>query len=220
MEFGAGNPSEDIPADEHGASLLIGADEADRFRRRRRRPAELGRYLLLGLGGVCAGAGGALWLTAAGSRLVGVAFVGFGLTLVALGGTLHFVLVRDRDRWPERAHAWDEGIEILLHDGELRAASWTDPEVALDLFVRPRRNSTEDDRLLVWRMDSGIPPADLSEAGLARLMEVVVAHDLRLSEYRRGRRAREARAYEIRGRDERRSVDVPVTSASVPKSSP
>ena len=119
---------------------------------------------------------------------------------MALGGTLYLLLVRDRDRWPEQVHAWVDGIELLLHDGELRAASWDDPELALDLYVQPKRGSPEKDRLLVWRMGSSVPPCDLSEAGFSRLMEMVVAHDLRLDEFRKGRQTREARAYLIRAR--------------------
>jgi len=184
---------------EHGASLLASPEEALDLRRRRQRPAEVGRTLLMGLGAVCAGAASAFWFTSH-VALVAVALLVFGLLLVVLGALLHLVLVRDRDRWPERAHAWDEGIELLLHDGELRAASWTDPKLALDLLVHPRGRTSEVERLLVWKMDSAIPPCDLSESGFARLMQVVVDHDLRLSEYRSGRTTREARAYVIRGR--------------------
>ena len=186
-------------ADEHGVSLLRPPEEAAAFRDRRERPAQIGRYLLIGLGAVCAGASIALWLTTHVSA-VAVALLGFGLFLMALGATLHLVLLRDRERWPEEAHAWEEGIEILLHDGELRATAWTDPNLALDLFIHPRPRSTGEERLLVWRMGSPIPPCDLSDRGVTRLMEVVTAHDLPLAEYRHGRKAREARAYEIRGR--------------------
>lgn len=181
---------------------MVPAEEAERLRRRRERPAEIGRYALLGLGAVCATAGAALWLTTPGVSLPAVAFLAFGLTLMALGGTLHLLLVRDRDRWPEQVHAWADGIELLLHDGELRAASWDDPKLALDLYVQPRRGSSYEDHLLVWRMGSSVPPCDLSEAGFSRFMEMVVAHKLRLDEFRNGKRTREARAYVIRARPE------------------
>lgn len=199
----------DAPVEEHGVSLLRPPVEAADLRCRRERPAEVGRYLLIALGVVCAGAGSALWVTTH-VVLVGAALLGFGLVLVALGATLHLVLLRDRDRWPDEAHVWEEGIELLLHDGELRAASWTDPNLALDVFVTPRRRSADPDRLLVWKMDSAIPPGDLSESGLERLMQMVTAHDLRLAEYRSGRLGRESRAYEIRGRVERRPMGMQV----------
>ena len=188
-------------------------------RRRRERPAEIGRYPLLGSGAVCASAGGALWLTAPSAHPLGAAFVAFGLVLMALGGSLHLLLVRERDRWPERAYAWDEGIELVLHDGELRATAWDDPKLALDVFVRPRARSSEDERLLVWRMGSGVPACDLTQPGFDRLIEIVNAHGLRLSEYRRGRRAREARAYEIRARPTPRSVG-PLAGSEASRSSP
>ena len=209
----------DIPTEEHGLSLLRPPTETAELRHRRERPAAIGRHLLIGLGVVCAGASSALWITTHVSP-VAVSLLGFGLFLVALGATLHLVLLRDRERWPEEAHAWEEGIELLLHDGELRAAAWTDPKLALDIFVHPRRRSTEVERLLVWRMDAAIPPCDLSERGLGRLMEVVRTHELQLAEYRSGRKDREARAYEIRGRRERRRTDQALTSMDPSPSAP
>lgn len=197
------------PAPEEAASLLVSADQAASFRRRRERPAEIGRYLLLGLGVVCAGAASALWITTRVS-LVAAALLGFGLILAALGGTLHLFLLRDRARWPEQAHAWNEGLEVLLHDGELRATAWTDPKLALDIFVRRARHAKDDERLLVWRMGTGIPPCDLSAGGFERLMQAVVAHDLQLNEFRGGRKGREARAYEIRGKSVRSALGMRV----------
>jgi len=190
------------PVEEHGVSLLDSPEQAADQRRRRERPAEVGRTLLITLGTICAGAGAALWIT---SRLsiVPAAFLAFGLLLLALGATLHLVLLRDRDRWPEGAHAWDEGIELLLHDGDLRASLWTDPKLALDVFVRPVRRTTGVERLLVWRMGSPVPPCDLSPEGFDRLMQVVVAQDLKLVEYSSGRKGREAKAFEIRARTDR-----------------
>jgi hypothetical protein len=209
----------DAPSEEHGVSLLRPPAEAAALRRRRERPVEIGRYLLLLLGAICGGAGGALWITT-GTVLVAGALVGFGLVLVALGATVHLVLLRERARHPELAHAWDEGIELLLHDGELKAASWTDPRLALDVFVTPRRGSTDDDRLLVWRMDAGVPPCDLSEVGFQQLMQVVTTHDLRLAEYRSGRRVREARAYEVRGRPGGPPAELPARSTEPSKTFP
>jgi hypothetical protein len=206
-------------AEEHGVSLLRPAEEATDLRRRRERPAEVGRYLLIGLGSVCAGAAGALWVTTRVSLVAG-SLLGFGLILIALGATLHLVLLRDRERWPEEAHAWDEGIELLLHDGELRAASWTDPKLALDVFVRRRRGATDEERLMVWRMGPAVPPCDLSRAGFELLMQVVVAHHLQLAEFRGGSKAREARAYEIRGSVHRAPAGLPATTADLNRSSP
>ena len=218
--------------DEHGASLLVPPEVAGARRRGRERPADIGRYLLLGLGGTCTASASALWVTSVHAplralahpdhltALLALAVLAFGLTLLALGGALHFFLLRNRDRWPEQAHAWDEGIEVLLHDGELRGALWSDPKLALDVFVRPLRRAEGDESLLVWRMDSAIPPCDLSEQGLARLLAIVAAHKLRLAEFRRGRRAREPRVYEIRGRPEVRSFDGPMKMPKPARSTP
>lgn len=199
MQTSRERPSSDPPPDERGFSLLKPPEEVAALRHRRERPAELGRYPLLLLGSVGAGAGAAFWLS---SKLkvsvVGLALVAFGLTLIALGAALHLVLLRDRDRWPERAHAWDEGIELVLHDQEVKGALWTDPKLALDLFVHRSRDSEDEVRLLYWKMDPGVPPCDLSQAGFDRLMRIVASRDLHLSEYRSGPKGREARAYEIR----------------------
>lgn len=219
MATPTGTPSADAPAEEHGVSLLKPPEEAADLRRRRERPAEVGRTLLVTLGAICAGAGGALWVTSHIS-IVAVALLAFGLTLIALGATLHLVLLRDRDRWPEGAHAWDEGIELLLHDGDLKAALWTDPKLALDVFVRPLHRSTSVERLLVWRMDSTVPPCDLSQEGFDRLMEVVVAQDLRLAEFSSGRKGREAKAFEIRARKDRSLAGLRAASVDPARSSP
>ena len=206
MASAPASPAGMHPADGHGLSLLRPPNETAELRRRRERPAEVGRSLLIVLGAVCSGASSALWATTHVS-VVAVALLGFGLLLVAFGATLHLVLLRNRDRWPEAAHAWAEGIELLLHDGELRAVAWTDPKLALDLFVRPDRRSTDAEHLLVWRTGSPIPPCDLSEEGLARLLQMATTHDLRLTEFRQGRKGREARAYEIRGRHDHPATD-------------
>jgi len=197
---------------EAGVVLLRPAEEVDRLRHQRERPAEIGRSLLLFLGAVCAAAGGALWVTH--GSVVAEALVAFGALLIGLGFVEHVLLQRDRTHWIDQAHLWDDGIELVLHNGEIRAASWTDPGLAFDIFVRPRRNTNDDERLLIWRKDPKVPPCDLSEVGLDKLKGAVMAHELGFTEFRRGRRAREARVYEIRaGRGPSR------TSLSTPESS-
>ncbi len=192
-------PPSPPPDEDHGSSLLKPAEEVAALRQRRERPAELGRYPLILLGAVGVLAGLALWVTAkVRFDVVGLALAASGLIFVALGLTLHLILLRDRDRWPEQAHAWDEGIEIVLHDREVKAALWSDPKLALDLFVHRPRKATDDVRLLYWKMDPAVPPCDLSKTGFERLMAVVASHDLRLAEYRSGPKDRESRAYEIR----------------------
>lgn len=208
----ASSPPETVD-DGRGVSLIHPPAESAALRRQRERPAAVGRYALIVLGAVCASAAAALWLT---SRLtpVDAALLAFGLVLIALGATLHLVLLRDRDRWPDEAHAWDDGLEILLHDGEVKAALWTDPKLAIDIFVQKRPGGQDDERLLHWKMDSAVPPCDLTQAGFERLMQVVRSHDLKLAEYRGGRKEREATAYEIRGRP---SLAVPNSAGARPE---
>jgi len=186
------------PGTDHGASLLVPAEETERSRRRRERPAVLGRYPLLVLGAVCGAAGVGLLLSARISPIA-VAIAAFGLTLIALGAALHLFLLRDRERWPEEVHAWDEGIEVVLHNQDVRAAAWTDPRLAFDIFVHRPGASSEESREFHWRMDSGVPACDLSQAGFDRIMKIVVERNLKLAEYRAGAKGKESRAYEIRG---------------------
>lgn len=200
-------------------SLIHSPAESAELRRQRERPAEIGRYPLIVLGAVCSASAAALWFSSHTS-LVDVALLAFGLVLMALGGTLHLVLLRDRDRWPEEAHAWEEGIEIVLHDGEVKAAGWTDPKFALDIFVRKRPGREDDERLLHWRMDPAVPPCDLTKEGFDRLMQAVSSHDLKLAEYRAGGKARESRAYEIRARTYRLQLERMTQAADPTRSAP
>lgn len=205
----AGSPA----LSEHGLSLLAPADEVSAVRRRREKPAEIGRYLLLGLGGLAAGTSAVLGWQLPADRFIALAVVGFGLILVALGAILHLVLLRDRQRQPVEAHAWEDGIELILANGEVHGATWADPKLSIDVFVRPARRGHAEERLLVWGMGRSIPPIDLSEAGLGQVLEDVVTHGLRLAEYRQGRRTDEPRAYEIRGRP---TDAVPASAAAPP----
>ncbi len=199
MPTAAEASSPPAPIDERGFSLLKPLDEVAVLRRRRERPAELGRYPLILLGVVGTGAGAALWLTTkAGSLPIGLGILVFGLTLIALGVALHLVLRRDQRRWPEQAYAWEEGMELVLHDLQVKAVLWTDPKLALDLFVHRPRGAADEVRLLYWKMDAAVPPCDLSGAGFDRLMKIVAERRLHLAEYRSGPEGREARAYEIR----------------------
>jgi len=205
--------------DEHGVSLIHPLAESEALRRRRERPAEIGRYPLILLGAVCSASAVALWLTVHASPVTAM-LLGFGLLLIALGGTLHLILLRDRDRWPEQAHAWEEGIEILLHNGELKAALWNDPKFALDIFVRSQKGARDDERVLYWKMESTVPPCDLTKEGFDRLMDVVRARDLHMAEYRAGRKGREMRAYEIRARTHRLQLERMAPPADPSRTSP
>ncbi len=206
-------------APEHGSSLLCSPGEATLLRQRRERSAVLGSRLLATLGAVSASAATALWITTRVSY-VAVGVLAFGVLLIGLGVLLYRILARDRRRWPEELHAWDEGIELLLHDGELRAAPWTDPRLALDVFVRHPRRSNDAERLLVWRMGTPVPPCDLSREGFDRLMDVVVSRGHELVEYRRGAKGRESRAVEIRGARFPNAVGATVAPAETAQPTP
>jgi len=204
---------------EQGISLLLPPEAASARRRRRDRPVEVGLYVLIGLGAVCAASGTAIVLIAA-EPVIALTFLGLGAVLIGIGMAVQRLIARDRHQAPEAAHAWEDGIELLLADGEIRAASWADPEFALDVMVRPGRGHKDAERLLLWRMDPMVPPGDLAPEGLDRLLDTTMSRGLRFVESRRGRATRETRLYEIRGPQEPPAVDpaaaTPQTSRAAP----
>lgn len=185
------------PAD-RSVSLLIPAEEAAGRRREREGPLEIGRVLLWVLGSVCAAAGSAVWLGRGPASLPALGLLIFGSLLVVLGVVESVLLRSAKANAPEAAHIWDEGVELILSSGGVRGVLWEDPKLALDVYLRARRGTSEPERLLVWLMDGGIPPCDLSPTGFERIESAVVAHHLGCTEVRRGRHGRETRILSIR----------------------
>jgi len=145
---------------------------------------------------VTASAAAALW--AAHPSALAIVLVIFGLVLIVLGLVQHLFLLLERRRWPDQAYLWPDGVELLLHNGEVRAIDWDDPKLAFDLFRRPLRGDPTGEILLEWRMGPYVPPCPLTEEGFHRLQAAIVAHNLGMAEFRHGRRAREIRVFEVR----------------------
>jgi len=186
----------DAPAEASGVSLTRTDGEGDRLRRRTELPGNVGRYVLVLLGSVISTAALGLWITR--PSLLGEGLLVFGVLLVVLGIAQHFLLVRDRTHWPGRAYLWVDGLELVLHNGEIRAASWTDPDFAIDVYARPVRGSPNDEIHLIWKADRRIPPCQLSMEGFDRIRTAATAHGLEVVEFRDGGRKHGMRAYEIR----------------------
>jgi hypothetical protein len=159
------------------------------------RPARVGRVVLVMLGAITAAVGTATWVTTGGA--LGVALAVFGGVLLVLGITQHFLYRRDLSHWPERAVLWDEGVELILHNGEVRGASWSDPDLLFGLASRPAPPPIVREYLLLWMRDSKIPSVEISSEGFERLRKTASTHHLRLRERRRGRRSRETLWLEI-----------------------
>lgn len=179
-----GTGSEDLAEE---TSILRSGPEATFLNRRMERPARVGRLVLTMLGAVTAAAGVALWVSS-GAPLA-EAIVGFGATLAVLGVVQHFLYRRDQAHWPEQAHLFTEGVELVLHNGEVRGTSWSDPDFALQLIARRARPPVGREFVMIWLLDSKVPPVELTAQGFERLQQLAVKHGLDLAQRRRGSRS-------------------------------
>lgn len=183
-------------SDDPGVALLGSPDQLEKFRQRTELPSRIGRYVLIGLGALGIGAGSGIWLAYPSPTADGLLV--FGLLLVILGFVQHRLLLRARDHWPVQAILWAEGLELVLSNGEIRAAPWSDPKFVLDVYARPVRHSGTDEYLMAWKMDSRVPLCPITEDGFDRVRQAAVEHELEFTEYRADNRRRTLRGYEIR----------------------
>jgi hypothetical protein len=190
----AGGPA--ASPSEGGVPLLRSDAESEGYRRQAELPSRLGRFVLIGLGGVIVGAGSGIWF--AHPSAVADALLVLGALLIALGYVQHRLLLRDRDHWPKQAFLWEEGVELVLANGEIRAAPWSDPRFVLDLYARPVGRDAPDELLLAWKMDPKVPMTLITQEGFDRLRETAVVRGLEFSEYRADSRRRTLRGFEIR----------------------
>jgi hypothetical protein len=182
-------PSSKVAAapDGGGGVSLTRTDEGGAYLRRRiERPAIYGRSVLAGLGSVAVGAGAGLFFI--DHSALGIALVTFGVVLDLLAGVQHRFLQRDRAHWPDQVMLWDGGVELVLHNGDVRGVSWTDPDLALNLISRRAPPPAEREYLLVWMSEGAIPSAELSEEGFARLRHAAESQLLAVTEPHRSRR--------------------------------
>jgi len=168
-------------------SILRSGPAGVALRRKLERPARAGRLVLTMLGVVTAGAGVAM-LSTAGNEL-GAAFTAFGGVLLSLGVVQHVLYRRDQAHWPEQAYLWSDGVELVLHNGEVRGASWSDPDLALQLIARRAPSPIVREYILIWLSDPKVPPVELTESGFEQLRQQAADHGLDLSQTRRGSRA-------------------------------
>ena len=180
---------------EGGISLVRTGDESNQLRLRMERPARIGRFLFGVLGAITAAAGLAVWIT--NSSLVGLALGVFGVVLIVLAVVQHNLLRRDSQHWPDQAILREGGVELFLHNGEVRGAAWSDSDIAFHLIERRAPSPANREYLLVWLMDSKIPPVELSAEGFDGLNRATVEWNLTVKESRRGSRPDATRLIEI-----------------------
>lgn len=181
-------------------------DEGSEYLRRRiERPARIGQYVLAMLGAVTAVAGAALWFT--DRSLLGLAFAAFGLVLAALGGVQFLIIRRDREHWPDQVLLWDGGVELILHNGEVRGVGWEDADLALNLVSRRAPAPADREYLLVWMAEGKIPSAEITAEGFDRLQRVAVENHLMVTQPRASRRPDGTKWVEIRASPAGRPVE-------------
>jgi len=177
-------------------SILRGEPEATVLRGRMERVARAGRLTLTMLGGVSGAAGFALWITA--GTILGVAIATFGGILLVLGVVQHLIYRRDQAHWPEQAYLWSDGLELVLHNGEVRGASWSDPDFGLQLVARRAAPPIQREYVLIWLMDPKVPPVELSAEGFERVRQRAADSGLDLNQRQRGARADSTQVIHVR----------------------
>ncbi len=181
---------------EGGVSLARTGDDATMLRRRLERPARLGRTILVIIGGITASAGIADLITTRST--VGIAIAVFGFALLALGVVQHLLYQRDLKHWPTDVLMWDEGVELVLANGEVRGVMWSDADIALQLVSRKAPKPAEREYLLLWLQDSKIPAVELSAEGYDRLTKTAADAGLQFAIVRRGHRTKGTQLIQIR----------------------
>ena len=171
-----------------GFSLLRSDASAAVLRQRLERPSRLGMIFFLMLGAIVASAG--LFLYLSNRDVINLPIALFGAILIVLGAAQYFLLKRDREHWPDHALLWDGGVELMLHNGDVRGLSWTDHDLAFGLVTRPARPPVDREFLLIWLRDKNVPTIELSEEGFRRLRQVAEDRRMNVQENRKGRDAR------------------------------
>ena len=194
---GLANEDPGFPGEE---SILRIGPEMGGLRERMERPARAGRLILVMLGAVTASAGVAAWVT--GNGVVGLAVAAFGGILLVLGVVQHLLYRRDQTHWPEQAFLWTNGLELVLHNGEVRGASWSDPDFGLQLVARRAAPPVGREYLLIWLADAAIPPVEITEAAFDRLRQVAADRALSIVQTRRGPRSSPTQIVTIQPRRE------------------
>ncbi len=189
-------------ADGDGLPIAREGEVAAFLRTRIERPARVGLYVLSTLGLATTAIGAVLWLLAPSSLALGL--VGLGGLLMLLGYVQYRLYRRDLALWPDQAILWDGGIELVLHNGDVRGVSWTEPDLALDLVARKAPSPAGREFLLVWMSEGKIPSVELTEEGFERVQRVAVAHELTVMQRRHGRAADARQTVEIRQNEARR----------------
>jgi hypothetical protein len=172
---------------EEGVSIARTGPEAEYLRRQLERPAKFGRAAMVIVGAITLAAGTATWITSRTN--VGMFVAAFGAVLVALGLIQHLLYRRDLENWPTGILLQDEGIEVVLSNGEIHGVTWSDPDLAVQLIGRPARPPANREYLLMLLMESRIPPIEITLEGFDRLRQIFGDHGFLITQSQRGKRS-------------------------------
>lgn len=198
-----------------GLSIARHDERGARLRTHSERLARFSRYALAMCGAITAAAAGTDLILHPSS--LAIVLVIFGLVLIVLALVQHLLLLLERRRWPDSAFLWADGIELVLHNGEVRAVEWTDSQLAFDLFRRPIRGDPEGEILLEWKMGGYVPPCPITEDGFQQIQATAVDHGLGMAEFRHGSRKAEVRIFEVRAAPKRPSTAPSPTGIPTPE---
>lgn len=183
---------------ETGVSISRRDEDALRLRERLERPARIGRLALAIVGVLAAAAGVATWITSGSNA--GIAVAAFGAVLILLGVAQHLLYRRELAHWPTDVLLQDVGLELVLPNGEVRGAMWSDPDFALQLVARPAHVSSNREFLLIWLAESRIPPVEITGEGFDLLRQIASTNGLIVSQTQRGSRSNPTQSVTIRQR--------------------
>ena len=204
------NPKAVKPED--GISIARTGEAASLLRRRLERPAQIGRTLLIFVGAITAAAGIADWVTTRSN--FGIVNGVFGVILLAFGVMQHWLHKRDLAHWPTDVLLWQDGVELVLSNGEVRGLMWSDPDLALQLIARRAPAPANREFILLWLTDSKVPVVEISEEGFDLLSKTAYGKGLQIAMTRRGPRVNGTQMIHIR----QRPADVSRPGSTSPES--
>lgn len=125
--------------------------------------------------------------------------IGIGVYLVGICVLADWILGRSFRRQIQSVRTTEEGVQATLRDGRSLLARWRDPTFAVDCLARPRLDrSPPVSYLLLWPMDRGVTPGELSEPGRNWLLAAAKDHGVRVTEKRLGSGSPAMKLHELR----------------------
>lgn len=125
--------------------------------------------------------------------------IGIGIYLVGICVLADWILGRSFRRQIQSVRTSGQGVEATLRDGRTLLARWADPKFAVDCLARPRMDrSPPVSYLLLWPMDRGVTPGELTESGRNWLLTAAKTHGINVTEKSLGSGGTSMKLHELR----------------------